>query len=859
MSSDVAEPDGGVVGRYRSRLAVTARGQQPPTDELTGPAGIREHQNAVVDALDALGLHGLRSAQAEARRFVRDDGVRYGSATAKRRTGSARPVRRWEIDPIPVLIPAAEWSTLEAGLQQRALLLDKVLADLYGEQRLLREGVIPPEVVYGHPGFVHQAVGTGGTPQGRLVLTAADLGRGADGSWQVIADRDETPAGAGYAMASRRITTRVMAALHRGSDIVRLRGFFHTMTLALQDVSVTGATRPRIVLLSPGADSDTAFEQSFIATLCGFPVVEAEDLVMRDGRVWIETSDRPEPVDVILRRVDAALSDPLELRADSEVGVPGLIEAVRRGQVTVANPIGAGLLDNPGLLPYLPRAARHLLDEDLLLPSPQTWWCGDPAARGHVLAHLDSLIVKPIAADGPGESRFGWRLSATQREELRRAIELRPWAWCGQAALPLSTAPVVTPSGLEPRRLVLRTFTVTARGTAHVLPGGLGRVAPRDGDSYVSTAAGALAKDVWVVAADGADGLVPQPIPIDAAQRTAYRTTPSPRVASSLYRVGRQAERVEGTARLLRVTADLVEDHGTRPGTPGAAAMAALLGAVTSITGTGIGSGPDERAATEDSLTLLRRLLVDVETPGSVSYAAARLVRAAQEVRDQLSGDAWIVLSRLERTLGETPGDDVQLQPQLAHVLESGLAIAGIVVESMVRDAAWGFIDAGTRIERAQHTLALLGRTLATPRSPVTDGQVTEAVLSAGESIITHRRRMVTGEGPASPIQSAVTLLLVDPGNPRSVAFCFARLAEDLRLVGDETLATRAEALLDSIRALDIDELCAGDRSGLAETLSRFFDDTHGLGLAITKAHFTRRAPQHTLRTQWATATETVG
>ena len=177
----------------------------------------------------------------------------------------------------------------------------------------------------------------------------------------------------------------------------------------------------------------------------------------------------------------------------------------------------------------------------------------------------------------------------------------------------------------------------------------------------------------------------------------------------------------------------------------------------------------------------------------------------------------------------------------------------------MVRDAAWGFIDAGTRIERAQHTLALLGRTLATPRSPVTDGQVTEAVLSAGESIITHRRRMVTGEGPASPIQSAVTLLLVDPGNPRSVAFCFARLAEDLRLVGDETLATRAETLLDGIRSLDVDELCAGDRSRLAETLGRNFDDTHGLGLAITRAHFTRRAPQHTLRTQWATATEAVG
>ena len=218
-----------------------------------------------------------------------------------------------------------------------------------------------------------------------------------------------------------------------------------------------------------------------------------------------QDGDRPEPVDVILRRVDAALSDPLELRADSEVGVPGLIEAVRRGQVTVANPIGAGLLDNPGLLPYLPAAARHLLDDDLLLASPQTWWCGDPAGRRHVLDHLDRLIVKPIAATGRGNSRFGWLLGAEARDDLRRAVEAQPWAWCGQEPLPLSTAPIVTPTGLEPRRLVVRAFTVTARGAAHVLPGGLGRVAPRDGDHHVSTAAGALAKDVWVMAAD--DGI----------------------------------------------------------------------------------------------------------------------------------------------------------------------------------------------------------------------------------------------------------------------------------------------------------------------------------------------------------------
>ena len=840
MTSAATEPDGGLLGAYRARLR--ARGG-PTLDEVLAEVGVHEQSLGLVDAMEGLGLGGLRAAQAEARRFVRDDGIRFGASAP------GRLPRRWDVDPLPVVLTAQEWAAVDRGLEQRARLLDLVLRDAYGPRELLRRGVIPPEVVFGHPGFVHQVDGLTDDRQSRLVLTATDLGRGDDGAWTVMADRSETPAGAGYAMASRRITTRVMAGLHRDTGLLRLRGFFHTMTRALQRATVTGAEPPRIVLLSEGERSDTAFEQAFIATLCGFPVVESEDLVVREGRVWIETSERPEPVDVVLRRVDTLSADPLELRAGSEVGVPGLVEAVRRGTVTVVNPMGAGLLDNPALLPFLPGAARALLGEDLLLPQAQTWWCGTPDGLSHVLARLDSLVVKPIGVPGRARSRFGWRLDEASRDDLRREIEARPWAWCGQEPLALSTAPVVTASGLEPRPFVLRTFAVTADEATQVLPGGLGRVAPRDGDPHISSGNGALAKDVWVLATPGVADSSPADGAGDATRRPlATRTTPAPRVAENLYWVGRYAERVEGTARILRVTADLVEDHGNRPDTPGGQAMTALVRAVGELTRIPPPDADADAAALRDHL---RMVVVEQSVEGTVAYAASRLIQSAQQVRDQMSGDAWMVLSRLERTLGEAPDEDVQLQPQLANVLESMLAVAGIIVESMVRDAAWGFIDMGTRLERAVHTLSLVRHTLAVPRSPVADGQVTEAVLTAGESILTHRRRLVTGEGHSSPILSAVDLLLVDPGNPRSVAFQLDRLVRDLALVGDRGLVEQAGELRSRLGSLDVEAVCAGDRVDLAETCVSLRSEVRRLASTVARSHFSRRAPQRPLESSW--------
>ncbi len=826
---------------YRSQV----QGLTGPDEWYDAAREVRPEQQLVTSAIDSLGLGGLLAARAEARRLVEDDGIRYGQAAASGDDVPAERGRSWVIDPLPVVIGATEWASLEADLRQRAELLQLLHDDLYGARRLVAERVLPAEVVLGHPGFIRSV---DGIARQRLVLGATDLARGADGRWTVIADKTSAPSGAGYAMANRRVTSRVLASVHRTASLARLRGFFHTMAHALGGVAGSDVEMPRVVLLSPGTGTETAFDQGFLATLLGFPLVEADDLSVRDGRVWIRSTGRREPVDVVLRRVDAEFCDPLELRPDSRLGLPGLVEAARRGAVGLANPLGSGVLENAGLTPFLPSIARRLLGEELSLPSAQTWWCGDPRSRSHVLAHLESLVVKPIARELVVASRFGWELSAQERDDLRREIEAQPWSWVGQEPIAMSTAPVVTPAGLAPGRFVLRTFGVSDAERHHVMPGGLGRVNTDASSSLVSSASGALAKDVWVLAEDStgvrgwsAPSTEPQPVLLRLQRRTAV----SPRVADNLYWVGRYAERAEGTARLLRVADDLAQDHAQRPDTPGIATMEVMVQAAAALTGVvprpGLGS-----------VDHLRAMVGAAVRPGTVAHACHRLVVAAEGVRDQLSQDIWHILSRLDRTLATPPAAETQLRPQLDTVLESLLAVAGVVHESMVRDQTWGFLDGGIRVERAQHTVALLRATLARERPPVIDGQVTESVLEACESILTHRRRTASGEGPAWPIHSATSLLLVDTGNPRSVAFQVDRLIDALRLAGDDGLVADAASLAASLAALDLVELCAGDRTALLATLADVGDTLHTISSALSVRYFGRKPTQRVLVGDWS-------
>jgi len=587
---------------------------------------------------------------------------------------------------------------------------------------------------------------------------------------------------------------------------------------------------PRVVVLSPGAHSETAFDQAFVASLLGFPLVEGSDLTVREGRVWLRGLGRLERVDVILRRVDSAWTDPLELRGGSRLGASGLLECVRQGSVAVVNTLGSGILENPALLPFLPQLSERLLGQPLRLPSVDTWWCGDAASRSHVLTHLDELVVRPISRDA-GRSVVGAALTRAQRDQLVAQIQAAPHRFVGQELLPLSAAPTASAERLVPRDVVLRSFAVRSGTSYTAMLGGLARVVdrpdPRQGP-LVTPPDGGLAKDVWVVSSEPVvtSRVV---VPRQGAGRVrlaavAASATMVPRVLSDLFWFGRYAERAEDLLRLVLATRTLAIE--TDLDTTHDHALETMLRALTHVSTT----YPGFVDGTPELLPELRALLLDRHRPGTAGQSLVALSLAAQGVRDQLSEDVWMVLADVERALAAlaaNPADQgLQLSDTSERVLSGLLAIAGIVSENMVRDAGWYLLDAGRGLERALQVVALLEVTVCRERSSDTDRMVREAVLTATESIVTYRRRYRGRSGPDALLE----LLVVDQQNPRSVAYQLARVQADLQALPATSPTARPlrllETLTETVRSADPGALALaqdGERPGL----ERFLGDLH--------------------------------
>ncbi|MDO5494460.1 MAG: circularly permuted type 2 ATP-grasp protein [bacterium] len=818
--------------RYAATLAARRAEGHTALDETISPegeiraAGIWEH-------LEGLGTRGLLSRKREVARLARDEGI-----------GATAPAigARWQVDPIPLIFDESEWAPLAEGLQQRARLLDAILTDLYGERRLLRDHLLPAELFLGHDGYLLPADSVTIPGPRQLPVAGADLARGPDG-WVVITDRTQAPAGIGYALANRRLVTRVMEPLFLSSRASRLRGFFDVLQHALHRAAPAGVTSPRIVLLSPGPSSDTAYDQALVATLLGHPLVVADDLVVRDGAVWLRTGGRRHRVHVIQRRVDGDWMDSLDLRPDSRLGVPGLMAAARRGAVSVVNPIGSGVVENIGMAPYLERVAREVLGEDLRLAAPQTWWCGERAARSHVLANMQDLVIRPTSRTNRPTSRPGWEMTAAEREEMAAQIEAEPWAWAAQELVDSSTTPVITKEGLSPRAMVLRTFRIAIDDDYVVMPGGLARVASSENESVVLSARGVLTKDVWVL--EGAQAPVWSSLRLVPSEEGSDIAMPSltPRAAGDLYWLGRYGERAESTARLVAVADNLVDDHISRPGSAGHQAMEILLEALTQITGISARLDPEDRQGAV--IEQLRTLLLEGDRLGTVAFAAEQTAENALAVRELLSRETIGILGALtDRLANERESEDLfDAQGVATSVLQACLALAGIFGESIVRDEIWLFVDAGRRLERAQAIIGLLRHTIAERRSPVAEAVIVEMALRVSDSLITYRRRMAAGVGSVVPAIAAIELLLEDPTNPRSLRFQLDRLL--LTFSGDDgaTIRRAVAAARDLTTDLDHETLFAGNREGLAGLLADLDARLRDLSQAIEQEYFAPQRP----------------
>ncbi|HEX3797254.1 MAG TPA: circularly permuted type 2 ATP-grasp protein [Verrucomicrobiae bacterium] len=808
-------------------------------DEMSlGNGELRPHWKTFAASLDRLGRAELDARWESARRIIREHGVTYNVYGDPQ--GMDRP---WELDMVPLLIPPAEWSKIEAGLIQRSQLFNLILADLYGPQRLLHEGHLPPALVYANPNFLRPCHGLPIPRQSYLHLHATDLTRSPDGQWWVISDRTQAPSGAGYALENRIVLSRSLPDEFRDCQVQRLASFFRIHRDTLRSLAPNNRDNPSVVLLTPGPYNETYFEHDYLARYLGFTLIEGGDLTVRERKVFIKTLEGLRPVDVILRRVDDSFCDPLELRGDSFLGVAGLVEAARAGNVAIANALGSGLIESPAFMAFLPGLCELLLGEKLLMPSLATWWCGQKKELDYVIEHLDQIVVKPAFGSLAREPYFGGKLASKERDELIAAIRARPTEFVGQEHAVLSTAPVWLQDKLEPRPLVLRAYVTATADSFAVMPGGLSRVSTAAEDPIVSMQSGGGSKDTWVIS-DGPVNMVSLLTRSGQLVRSGPSSAELPsRVADNLYWLGRYTERLEDTLRLLRsVLVRMVDESGTE-GSLELNALAQVLVRLDLLPRRFI-----ERIALKELEHEILLLIYKQDRIGSARQTLSRVRSLASVVRDRFSSDTWSILNKLNIDARARPR---RIPLADAHGLLNTIivdlsAFSGMEMENMTRGLGWRFLDFGRRLERATHIVQLFRAALGSEAKPAA---VLEPILEISDSLMTYRRRYFSGV----QLSSVLELLLLDEGNPRSLAFQLkalrehaAQLPREANAVHETNEQKRIANLSALLRDADITGLAQSAKPGATEKLDTLLADFQ-VELGVVSSQLTHHYFSHTI------------
>jgi len=716
-------------------------------DELLERDGsIRAHWRPLIEHLSSGGADTVRRCVDMTRRLIIENGVTYNVYADPQ--GRDRP---WQLDPLPLLIDYREWRELEAGVKQRAQLFNALLADLYGPQRMIAEGVVPAELAFGHPNFLWAAHGTRPPGDIWLHLYAADLARAPDGRWWVLSDRTQTPSGPGYALENRAIIARVLPGLVNELGTRPLTGFFHTLRQSLTRLADDGSP-PLLVVLTAGPFNETYFEHAYLARQLGLPLVLGQDLTVRGDTAYLKTLSGLRRVHAILRRLDDDFCDPLELRADSALGVPGLLGAVRAGRVVLANALGSGVLESAGWLGFLPGAARVLLGESLRLPSVATWWCGERPALEYAIAHLDRLVVKPAFPNQKFEPCFGRDLGEEEIAALILRLRSRPYAYVAQERVSLSQAPSWRAGAnvrMAPRTLTMRVYAVATPWGYEVMPGGLARIAAEGVVDIVSSQRGGGSKDVWVLT----DPDAPAAKAATAAPQRYLRHDELPsQLVENLYWLGRYSERCEDKARLLRATLAMRTNAAIWRT---AREECVRYGVLTA-------DGDPAEGVYDDSPEF------------GLAADLGRLGWCATQSRSRLSAEHWRSISVMQRHFhdaGATLADPLET---LDRLLVSLTALCGFALDDMTQDNGWRLLMLGRRLERIQFLAGLVSARLARGEPPL-QGEL-EWLLDVGGVSITYRTRYVSTPQLAPVLQ----LLIFEQASPRALAFQWQALRDTL-------------------------------------------------------------------------------
>jgi uncharacterized circularly permuted ATP-grasp superfamily protein/uncharacterized alpha-E superfamily protein len=786
-------------------------------DEMLAADGhVRPSWQRLVEGLVAMGPGGREAAAESTKRALRESGIAfnvYADPDDRRHA--------WRLDLLPVLLAEGEWARLEQGLVQRARLLDRALADLYGPRTLLRDGTLPAALVLGAEELVRPEVRPDRPDRRFLLVYACDLARTADGSWVVLGDQCDAPMGNGYALASRVALSHGLAELFGACNTRRLATYYQRLQESL--LALSGRDDGRIVVQSQGPESPSYFSHAYLARYLGYTLAQSGDLTVRDNQLYLKTLDGLQRVDLLLRKAPGRRADPLSLPGGGFGGVAGLVQAARAERLVLANRLGAGLVQGRALAPFSAALCRRLLGEELRIQDAPTLWLGEAAAREAALAR--GLPITPAhARNDPGEPAPAIDpagLAAAARAGLAERLAREGHRFVAQEPVALATTPALDGDRLVPVPWAVRCFVAWGGEDYLALPGGLVRLA--GAPTAIGLPSGFGSKDLWIA---GERPQPPAPSLLQASLRAVHlRRTGRDllsRSADNLFWLGRYAERAEASMRLARSVLTRLREDGRPDADP--ALLRRLLDLV-------LAKGPPPEAEALDQLVAV--LLREPRAYG-LRETLDHVHRTATLVRDQISNDAWRMLNALHTDRRWRASDGAMLARPTLELLDDGIralaAFNGTEAENMTRNWAWRFLEMGRRIERAAQLVELVEALVVDRADPERDGAL-RLLLELGDSFMTYRSRYLT----TPLVAPALDLLLLDETNPRSAAFQLKELAEHCRLLPSEGPHRTPEQrlvlkLLTSLQLAEVTGLAEPDASGRRSALAALLEEL-GAGL----------------------------
>lgn len=748
----------------------------------------------VMESLNELSADEIEHRQQDISRHLRANGIAYSSLSDARHTS-----RPWNLDLVPCVIESRDWNAISRALEQRALLKQEILRDVYTDQKLLKQRMIPPAMIFAHQGYLRDAVNPNRLPD--LPMFCADISRAPSGDWYIVDDVCQFPEGIGYTLENRLVLSGTLPKLFRTCRVQRLARYFMQLQRAIGELSESDG---RCVMLASGPEHPHYFEYAYLAKYLGYTLVQTGDLTVRDNRVYLRTVSDLQHVSVIIRLINDTNLDPMAVGQSQATGITGLFQAVRNGGVKIINPLGSGVLDNPALNTCMPQLCKHILGEELLMQGPPTYWLGRKDHRSHVIAHRDELLFRDI--DSLGQLFDPRVMDADELKILEKNITAYPEKYVAQERLDRSIAPSFHKSKPVNRQITVRCFLMNQGENYSAMPGGLCLLdTAMDGrrpafDSLKGS------KDTWVISEGPvqAESLLTT-TSLDTQFAVIDGELPS-RVAENLFWMGRNAERCENCVRLLRSIFQTLQHDEANPSeasldNASSPVMSAILRATTQATGTLPGFvGRGGRRRIRQPQRELLSMLHDPSRYGTLPFTLNQLQYSAGSVRDRVSDELLRVFNRLDDVNNDLIGnptpqlifDDAEtlqgINSRLDDTLLSLSAFAGLAHENFTHGDGWRFMMLGRRLERVQYTCITINSMLA---HEYDDVLLLETLLRLFDSAMTYRSRYRS----QIDIRLVLRLLLIDEFNPRSLAFQLKEIQDTIAMLPGRRSLSQADAL----------------------------------------------------------------